>query len=134
MPSIALKTSAAATQKISGKPKRFEGPHPADDVSFMAPRPKRGTGIDYWIVHPSGSYGEDCEGGRRLAEEYFAYVGKYSTVGNSTLLTCIVREMIERAKSGEEWSGVHVGFLAGINGYAMSMAHMMAAMPKGGDA
>ncbi|MGB3502906.1 MAG: hypothetical protein WBA44_14885 [Mesorhizobium sp.] len=76
----------------------------------------------------------DCEAGKRLAEEYLAYVGKRSTVGNSTLLTCIVREMVDRVKGGEEWSGVHVGFLAGINGYAMSMAHMMAAVPKGGAA
>jgi hypothetical protein len=133
MPSIALKASAAATQTF-GKSRRFDGPHPADDLSFMAPRPKRGTGIDYWIVHPSGSYDDDCEAGKRMAEEYLAYVGKHSTVGNSTLLTCIVREMIDRAKGGEEWSGIHVGFLAGINGYAMSMAHMMAAMPKVGAA
>lgn len=133
MPSIALKASVAVTQ-ISGRPKRFDGPHPADDLSFMTPRPRRGSGIDYWLIQPGGSYGDDCETGRRLAEEYLTYIGKHSTVGNATLLTCIVREMIDRAKGGEEWSGVHVGFLAGINEYAMSMAHMMVAMPKGGAA
>jgi len=50
------------------------------------------------------------------------YIGEHPTNGNATLLTCIVREMIDRASSGQKWSGVHVGFLAGVNGYAMAAA------------
>ncbi|CAN5490290.1 hypothetical protein BH10PSE7_BH10PSE7_33240 [soil metagenome] len=46
-----------------------------------------------------------------------AFVGAYPTFGNGTLLTAIVRDMIE---GGSGWSGLHVGFLAGVNRYAMA--------------
>ena len=85
-------------------------------------REPKGTGIDYWLINPTGNYGADCEAGRKLADEYLAYIGEHPTNGNATLLTCIVREMIERAKEDQKWSGIHVGFLAGVNRHAMATA------------
>lgn len=99
--------------------------HPADDLSFFKLRKPKGTGIDYWDVTPSGNYGADCNTGTALAEEYLAYIGANPTVGNGTLLTCIVREMIDQAKAGQPWSGVHVGFLAEVNRYAMAAARVV---------
>lgn len=120
------------TKGASDKGKRFKGPHPADDLPFMQTRPKRTGGIDYWQISPTGNYTQDGETGGALADEYLSYVGRHPTNFNATLLTCIVREMIERAKDGQEWSGVQVGFLAAINRAAMISAHFMAPMPKGG--
>ena len=100
--------------------------HPADDPSFMKPRKPKGSGIDYWLINPTGNYSADCEAGRKLADEYLAYIGEHPTNGNATLLTCIVREMIDRASAGQKWSGVHVGFLARVNRYAMAVAHQLA--------
>ena len=99
--------------------------HPADALPFLKLRRPKGTGINYWDVTPTGSYGEDCNTGHALAEEYLAYIGANPTVGNGTLLTCIVHEMIDQAKDGQPWSGVHVGFLAGVNGYAMATARAL---------
>src|SRR5664279_3650473 len=108
-------------------PKGFDLPvksptHHAEALSFMQVRKKRGTGIDYWIVESSGKYGVDCDKGGQLADEYLTYIGEYPTVGNATLLNCIVHEMIDRAKAGEPWTGIHVGFLRGVNDYAMVTA------------
>jgi hypothetical protein len=75
--------------------------------------------IDYWLINPTGA---DYEAGRKLADEYLAYLGEHPTNGNTTRLTCIVHEMIDRASAGQKWSGVHVGFLAGVNRYAMAAA------------
>jgi hypothetical protein len=61
----------------------------------------------------------------KLAYEYLAYIGEHSTYGNGALLTSIVRGMIDRAKAGQKWSGVHVGFLAGVNRHAMAIAHAL---------
>jgi hypothetical protein len=97
----------------------------------MQVRKKRGTGIDYWIVETSGNYTVDCDKGRQLADEYLTFIGEYPTVGNATLLNCIVREMIDRAKAGEPWTGIHVGFLRGVNDYAMTTAVSLARMNKG---
>jgi hypothetical protein len=97
-------------------------PHPADDLSFMKRRRPKGGGIDYWLINPTGNYSADCEAGRKLADEYLAYIGEHPTNGNTTLLTCIVHEMIDRAIAGQKWSGVHVGFLASVNRYAMATA------------
>jgi hypothetical protein len=96
--------------------------HHAKTLSFMQLRKKRGTGVDYWIVESSGNYTIDCDKGEQLADEYLTYIGKYPTVGNATLLNCIVHDMIDRAKAGAPWTGVHVGFLSGINRYAMATA------------
>ena len=96
-----------------------------DELSFVTWRRegrKRMGGYNYWTVAPTGRHGDDCETGHRLAEEYLAFIGKCPTNGNHTLLTCIVRDMIDQASKGAPWSGVHVGFLAGVNGHAMAMA------------
>jgi hypothetical protein len=101
-------------------PDLIDGPNAADALSFMARRKPAGSGIKYWHIKPTGSYAEDCKTGANLAAEYLAFLGKYPTVGNGTLLTCIVSEML-----GKAWSGVHVGFLSEINGYAMSCARFL---------
>ena len=106
----------------SGPPSTPNDPHFAEVLSFMSKRKPKGTGIDYWDVTPTGSYSDDCETGRALAEEYLTFIGSNPTAGNATLLTCIVREMIDRAANGGQWSGVHVGFLAGVNHHAMAAA------------
>jgi hypothetical protein len=100
-------------------------PHPADDLSFMKRRKPRGTGIDYWLINPTDDSSADCETGRKLAEEYLAYIGEHPTYGNATLLTCIVHEMIERARDGQKWSGIHVGFLRVVNDHAMAIARAL---------
>lgn len=112
--------------------RKQQPPHHADDLSFMRRRRPKGSGIDYWVVAPVapkigvGGYTADCETGRRLADEYLSYIGKHPTYGNATLLTCIVHEMIDRAKAGEGWSGINVGFLSQINRHAMAMAAALA--------
>jgi hypothetical protein len=105
--------------------------HHAEALSFMQVRKKMGTGIDYWIVESSGKYDVDCDRGRQLADEYLTYIGEYPTVGNATLLNCIVRDMIDRAKAGEPWTGIHVGFLRGVNEYAIAAAVSLARMNTG---
>lgn len=83
---------------------------------------KRG-GLCYWHVKPTGNYTDDCELGAKLAIEYLSFMGQWPTNGNRTLLTCIVRDMIDLAKAGSPWSGLHVGFLSNVNGYAMATAN-----------
>lgn len=99
-------------------------PPGSDELSFVTKRKPRGTGFDYWNVKPTGSYEADCETGKALADEYLAFIGAYPTYGNATLLTCIVRDMIDQAKAGASWSGMHVGFLARVNRCAMAMANL----------
>lgn len=95
-----------------------------DTLSFVSRRKPRSGGFTYWDVKPTGSYGVDCERGAALAEEYLAFIGAHPTFGNGTLLTCIVHDMIDQGKNGAPWSGVHVGFLAGVNHAAMAAANL----------
>ena len=99
----------------------------SDTLSFVKRRKPKGGGFDYWAVSPSGNYTRDCAAGKLLADEYLAFIGKYPTVGNATLLNCIVHEMVEHGKSGNGWSGVHLGFIHAVNEYAMAKAVMMQA-------
>ena len=92
----------------------------SDALSFVRRRKPKGAGFDYWSISPSGNYTADCEAGRLLAVEYLAFIGNYPTVGNATLLNCIVHDMIEHTKSGNDWSGVHLGFIRTINECAMA--------------
>ena len=94
-----------------------------DALSFVKRRkPKGGGGFDYWSISSSGNYSADCDEGKAFAAEYLTFIGKNPTVGNATLLNCIVREMVEHASSGKGWSGVHLGFIRTINEYAMATA------------
>lgn len=104
-------------------------PHPADDLSFMERRKPKGTGIDFWKVETSGSYGADCKRGAQLAHEYLSYVGKHPTVGNATLLGCIVGAMVERAQDGKI-GGVEIGFLRKLNLAAMTTAMFAPEAPE----
>ena len=102
-------------------------PPSSDTLSFVSKRkPKGGGGFNYWDVKPTGSYSDDCDVGRALAEEYLAFIGAHPTVGNGTLLTSIVHDMIAQAKAGALWSGMHVGFLARVNLDAMGAAYIKA--------
>lgn len=97
-------------------------PHPTEALSFMKKRRPRGGGIDYWAIDPPSNYSAQCEFGRRLAAEYLAFIGMHPIVGHRGLLSDIVGSMMDRARLGEEWSGVHLGFLEEVNRYAMAMA------------
>lgn len=99
-------------------------PPRSDELSFVAKRGK-GGGFNYWSVEPTGSYQADCDAGAALAEEYLSFIGAHPTYGNGTLLSCIVRDMLDQAKDGRDWSGVHVGFLTGVNRFAMAAARIV---------
>jgi hypothetical protein len=104
--------------------RRGKVPHHADVLSFMKRRKPKGSGIDYWAVKSSGSYSRDYETGRVLGGEYLAFIGRYPTVGNATLLNCIVREMAERGQIG----GLEIGFLRCVNEHAMVAATTLACL------
>jgi hypothetical protein len=107
--------------RISAKPSQVT------DLSFITDAKNIGSnqgGYCYWHVNPTGNYSEDCELGAKLASEYLSFIGQWPTNGNRTLLTSIVRDMIDLAKAGSPWSGLHVGFLSNVNGYAMTAAHL----------
>src|SRR5438094_500512 len=106
-------TSSASVSRTGARHERGES-HPL--VAPHCHRRERLRGV------PAGAYGEDYKIGEKLAAEYLAYVGEHPTLGNGILLTCIVREMIDRAKTGQEWSGIHVGFLQNVNRYTMATA------------
>ena len=98
---------------------------PSDALSFVKRRKPKSGGFNYWSISSSGNYTADCAAGKLMAAEYLAFIGKYPTVGNATLLNCIVREMVEQATSGNGWSGLHLAFIGAINEYAMATAEMM---------
>lgn len=109
--------------KRASKHLRTSPPHETDVLSFMRRRKRNeGGGIDYWNVKPTGNYVDDCATGQQLGAEYLAFIGEWPTVGNGTLLGCIVSDMMKRAAKGEAWSGVHLGFLSRVNEYAMVTA------------
>ncbi|RIK95142.1 MAG: hypothetical protein DCC73_01795 [Proteobacteria bacterium] len=101
--------------------KQTSAPLP-DTLSFVSKR--KGGGFNYWDVKPTGCSSKDCETGKVLAEEYLAFIGANPTIGNVSLLACIVRDMFEQAKNGGAWSGVHTAFLSDVNGYAMMVARV----------
>lgn len=111
--------TAAASAAPLRDPK---GPLCANALSFMALRKPRGSGIDHWMVSPTGNYSADYETGERLSVEFLTFLGTYPTVGHSTLLTCVLKDMIGHAVAGQGWSGVHAGFARGVAEYAMATA------------
>lgn len=101
-------------------------PHEADELSFMRRRVPKGTGIDYWVVEGTGNYSADCEYGRKLADEYLAFIGQHHTNGNATLLGCIVNCMLTRCKDAGKLSGIELAFLGRVNTHAMTAAYALA--------
>lgn len=93
-------------------------PLPWNTLSFISKRKDDHGGFNYWDVRPTGSNLADCEKGAALAQEYLAFIGAWPTWGSATLLTFIVRDMIQQ----RSWSGVHAGFLSGVNHHAMAAA------------
>ncbi|MFG1306025.1 hypothetical protein V5F34_18040 [Xanthobacter autotrophicus] len=122
------KPTAAANAAPMPAPKV---PHYADALSFMALRKPRGSGIDHWAVSPTGHYSADYETGERLAGEFLTFIGTYPTVCHSTLLTCVLRDMIDHAVAGQGWSGVHAGFARGVTRYAMATARIVVSQMDG---
>lgn len=108
------------------RPARSRHTGMADDLSFVVRNPE-GGGFDYWDVKSTGNYSADCNLGRRLGEEYLAYIGERPTYGNATLLHCIVDSMMSRRQEpvtrwGQHTTGIEIGFLSAVNGYAMATA------------
>ncbi|WP_156940679.1 hypothetical protein [Mesorhizobium sp. LSJC265A00] len=100
-------------------------PHEADTLSFMHRKMPAGSGICYWNVESSGHFGKDCDKGHELAREYLDYIGRHPTNGATTLLGCIVNDMVrlrqeERLPSRNHLTGVEIGFLGEVNRYAMA--------------
>lgn len=92
-----------------------------DTLSFVQRRKPRGSGYDYWANVPSrGSYGEDTTIGKDLAVEYLAFIGKYPTFGNGSLLGPIVLDMEENGAT----KGHKIGFLNTIGKYALVGAYL----------
>ncbi|MER9169494.1 hypothetical protein NKI12_19350 [Mesorhizobium australicum] len=115
-------TNVILLAKYREKPSRRKPAHPANDLSFMRPRRPKGTGIDYWVVEGTGTYGADCDKGHQLAEEYLAYAGEHSTYGNATLLGSIVNDMLIRCKETGKLSGIEIAFLGHVNRHAVAAA------------
>lgn len=100
---------------------------PSDALSFVCRIP-HGGGFDYWAVQPTGDYTTDCAMGRKMGEEYLAFIGQHPTNGNATLLGAIVNSMIERAATlprSRRGRGLEVGFLAVVNEYALASARLV---------
>ncbi|MFG1421722.1 hypothetical protein [Roseixanthobacter liquoris] len=110
-----------------------KAPRYHDALSFMERRKPQGSGIDHWVVSPTGNYSADYETGESLAVEFLTFIGTYPTVCHSTLLTCVLRDMIDHAVAGQGWSGVHAGFAHGVSQYAMATARVIVSR-MGGEA
>ncbi|ANN59630.1 hypothetical protein A9174_24885 [Mesorhizobium loti NZP2037] len=108
-------TNVIQLAKYRPKPSRSKQAHPADDLSFMRRRRPKGTGIDYWVVEGTGSYGADCAKGHQFAQEYLTYSAEHPTYGNATLLGCIVNDMLIRCKEAGKLSGIEIAFLNQVN-------------------
>ena len=88
------------------------------DLSFVKRRiegRKRGCGLNYWAVTPSGDYVADCNTGRALALEYLGFVSK-----SAFPLQFIVLDM----PRGEGRSGIEIGFLSAVSRAAMLGAYV----------
>lgn len=91
-----------------------------ESLSFIKKNTGKGGGYDYWANVPTvGSYSADTEMGRRLAEEFIAYIGKYHNVANATLLGSIMLAMEASATRGHK-----IGFMNTINKYAMAGGYL----------
>lgn len=69
----------------------------------------------FWRVLPSKSYSDDCRRGEALAQ---SLVDEIQRTHNPSLLAWVVRDM-----TASKFSGVEIGFLAGI-------AHRAASLPQ----
>jgi hypothetical protein len=100
-----------------------------DALSFVT-REEGRSGFNYWAVEGSGSYILDHAEGRKLGDEFLAFIGQHPTYGNATLLSCIVDSMMRvRSKPNTSWgkhtTGLEIGFLAVVNEYAMASAALV---------
>ncbi|RWI60273.1 MAG: hypothetical protein EOQ93_03150 [Mesorhizobium sp.] len=123
--------SSNSTRNVKVPARPAKVPHEADVLSFIHRKPRDIGGICYWNVEPSNHFGRDCDRGHELAREYLGFIGKYPTNAATTLLGCIVNDMVrarkeERLPSRNHLTGVEIGFLSEVNKYAMSVAKVVA--------
>lgn len=88
-------------------------------LSFMAPPDTDADPYDlrpdYWAIKSSGDLQKDFETGRACADEFLAFVGMCPNERNSGLLHDIIREMVDKARAGEKWTGIQTAFLGRIS-------------------
>lgn len=102
-------------------------PHKSDDLSFVTARQE--GGYNYWNVTPVANE-DGYLTGQRLGNEFLAFIGRFPSYGNSTLLGCIVNDMIaaregKASRSGKRLSDIERGFLSQVTGYAMATARVV---------
>ncbi|CAK7258668.1 MULTISPECIES: hypothetical protein [unclassified Shinella] len=94
-------------------------------LSFIKKR-KKGGGYDYWAdIEGRGSYRDDADFGKKCGEEFITFLGKYPTLGNSTLLNMIVSDMV----ANHATKGHLVGFLNTVNKYTVVGSYLAALEP-----
>lgn len=88
-------------------------------LSFMAPPDTEADADnlrpDYWAIKPSGNIQEDFKIGRACADEFLEFIGMCPNERNSGLLHDIIRDMVEKARAGEKWTGIQTAFLGRIS-------------------
>lgn len=95
---------------------------PLSTLTFIEKR-RTGGGFNYWADVPAGKdYAEDGAIGRLLGEEFVRFMGKYPSLGNSTVLPSIVLDM----QANGAPRGQIIGFMTEINKYAMAGAYLHA--------
>lgn len=110
------------TASVDGRSIRVARPDCLSFVEKNTAKGPAGGGYLYWVVDPSDNYGQDCQTGKALADEYLGFLGEHPNNGNSTLLGCIVKDMVKRGT----FSGVELAFLNRVNTNAMAFAAMTA--------
>lgn len=123
MPNPSVRAAAEGLPKINTPEIPAERPHFGAVLSFVSRRQPDGSGFDYWAVETTGSYGRDCELGRKLGEEFMSYIGESPTNGNATLLADIALG-IRNQPSERFGKGIVIGFMRRVNDYAMSVARL----------
>ena len=86
-------------------------------LSFVAKRPGRLSGLNFWNVDPSGDYSEDWHSGELLALEALEFMAKQKEPNSDpsgALLASAVLDMPRR----DDRTGVELGFLNCIGYYA----------------
>ncbi|WET74122.1 hypothetical protein [Rhizobium croatiense] len=110
----------AAPAHQNDEPRLIKSPPLHESLSFIGKKGRETGGYDYWANVPSsGSYSADADLGRRLAEEFIAFIGKYPNVGNGTLLGSIMLAMEASATRGHK-----IGFMNTVNKYAMAGGYL----------
>ncbi|MBB2840180.1 UNVERIFIED_ORG: hypothetical protein GGE64_003947 [Rhizobium etli] len=110
----------AAPAHQNDEPCLIKSPPLHEGLSFIKKKREDRGGYDYWADVPrSGNYSTDADLGRRLAEEFIAFIGRHHNVGNASLLGSIMLDMEAGATRGHK-----VGFMNTVNRYAMAGGYL----------